>query len=264
MVELADRELGHLRIESFVDNFAVYCQTLANSLTVRGTPYTPTSINRLKAIVRAAFQHAVNLEILSRNPITQIKFPTFKEKPRDRVLTDEEWQRLINTIREHKPQILPIIKFMAMVPCRTMELVGAKRKHYDLSSRTIYIPDSKAMIPIYKPVPEDLYDYFDSLPQDCPYLFYYKNYKGECRPLTHNLRNAWRYCCKKAGISNYRIHDLRHLAITKLIMAGNTDQDIADIAGWTSTAMFKVYYRKDSFRSAKRIRIPKFSYNLAE
>jgi integrase len=101
------------------------------------------------------------------------------------------------------------------------------------------------------------------VPEDCPYLFYRKDQSGGYRPLT-TLRKELIFCCKKVGISNYRVHDLRHWAVTKLMMAGNTDQDVADVAGWTSTAMFKVYYHKDSFRSAKRIRIPKFSDGLTQ
>jgi integrase len=236
-------------------------QNIQNSISIRGNLRSPGTINCYVAIAKAIFNFAVKREIVDKNPITQARFPRFKVRHRDRVLKDEEWQRLINAIGEHKPQILPIVQFMSVIPCRTMELVGAKREQYDPSTRTIYIPDSKARIPIYKPVPEELYGYFDSLPQDCPYLFYRKDRSDRYYPLT-NLRKALIYCCKQVGITNYRVHDLRHWAVTKLIMAGNTDQDVADVAGWTSIAMFKVYYNKDNFRSAKRIRIPKFRDGL--
>ena len=263
MLILLSRELGHLRIESFADHFEKYMQTIQNSISIRGKLRSPGTINRYVATVRAVFGLAEKRDIVMKNPITQGRFPRYKVRPRDRVLTDEEWKSLIDVIRERKPFILPIIKFMAMIPCRVMELVSAKREQYDPSTRTIYIPDSKAKRPIYKPVPQEMFSYFDSLPQDCPYLFYRKDQYGEYRPLT-NLRDAWGYCCKEVGISDYRIHDLRHWAITKLIMAGNTEQDVADVAGWTSTAMLVVYYHKDSFRSAKRIRIPEFSDNLVQ
>jgi len=253
MVELVGRQLGHLRLESFADHFAVFCQNLAHTPTVRGTPHTPGSINRHKAVVRAVFQHAVNLEILSKNPITQVKFPTFRVKPRDRVLTDEEWQRLINTIREHRPDILPIVEYMAMVPCRKMELVSAKREQYDPIEKNIYIPDSKAGIPIYKPVPDNMLDYFNNIPVDCPWLFYQEFEPKKYRPL-NCLRYAWVDCCSKAGIEDYRIHDIRHWAVTKLLMAGNTERDVASVAGWKDTTMIKVYYLSDGRRSARSIK----------
>jgi len=186
-------------------------QNIQNSISIRGRLRSPGTINRYVATAKAVLGFAVRRDIVERNPVSQARFPRFQVRPRDRVLKNDEWQNLINAIREHKPLILPIIKFMTMVPCRTMELVGAKREQYDLASRTIYIPDSKARIPIYKPVPEELYNYFDSLPQDCPYLFYRESQSGvSYLPLT-NLRYAWDFCCNEASISNYRIHDLRHL-----------------------------------------------------
>jgi len=263
MLTLLSRELGHLRIESFADHFEKYMQVLQNSISVRGKLRSSNTINRYVATTRAVFGLAVKRDIVVKNPITQARFPEFEVRPRDRVLTDEEWKSLISEICKYKPEILPVIKFMAMIPCRTMELVSAKREQYDPTTRTIYIPDSKTKKPIYKPVPEELFGYFDSLPESCPYLFYRKDKSGKYLPLT-TLRAAWNYCCKKVGISDYRIHDLRHWAITKLIMAGNTEQDVADIAGWTTTAMLVVYYHKDSFRSAKRIIIPKLSDNFVQ
>ncbi|MCL2443325.1 MAG: site-specific integrase [Treponema sp.] len=264
MLTFLSRELGHLRIETFAEFFDKYIQNLQSSVSVRGTLRSPGTINFYIAITKAIFWLAVKRDIIVKNPISQSRFPLFNVRPRDRVLKDEEWHNLVNVISVNKPQILPIVKFMSMIPCRTMELVGAKREQYDPDSRTIYIPDSKAKVPIYKPVPEELYGYFDSLPQDCPYLFY-REYPNDMKyyPLT-TLRDAWDFCCRKAGISNYRVHDLRHWAVTKLIMAGNTEQDIADIAGWTSPAMLRVYYHKDIFRSAKRIQIPKFSVGLSQ
>ena len=253
IIDYVCRRLGHLRIENFADNFAVYCQTLANTPTIRGKSLTPGSINMYKAIARAAFQHAVNLEMLPKNPITQGKFPIAKVKPRDRVLTDEEWQRLINAIREHRSYILPIVEYMSMVPCRKSELVSAKREQYDPIEKNIYIPDSKAGIPIYKPVPEKMLDYFTNIPADCPWLFYEEITQGKYRPLTH-LWNSWLYCCQKAGIENYRIHDIRHWAVTKLLIAGNTERDVASVAGWKDTTMIKVYYLSDGLRSARSIK----------
>jgi len=262
ILNVLSRELGHLKIEVFTEHFDKYLQHLQSSISPRGRLRCPATINNYISVAKAAFGLAVKRDIVVKNPVNPSRFPLYNLRARDRVLTDEEWQNLINVICEHRPHILPIVKFMAMIPCRKMELLSAKRDQYDPSTRTIYIPDSKARVPIYKPVPEELYEYFDSLPEDCPYLFYRESKHGEKYRSLGDLRCVWSYCCMKAGITNYRVHDLRHWAVTKLIMAGNTEQDIADIAGWTSPAMLRVYYHKDIFRSAQRIRIPKFSVGL--
>jgi integrase len=251
MVNFVRRELGHTHIEEFADRFTVYRKHLLATPTAHGKARGSASINRYTSIVRAVFNHLVEIELIDKNPITAFKFPKLAEQPRDRYLAQEERLRLLNTIQEYRPEILPIIQYMMAVPCRVSELTEAKREQYSMFTRTIYIPDSKAGIPIHKPVPEEMTDYFNSIPSDCPYLFYQRLDDGEYRSLSH-LRYAWSYCLKKAGILNLRIHDLRHIAATDLYEAGNAERAIMDIAGW-KTAMLSTYRHKDSFRSAQKM-----------
>jgi len=55
-------------------------------------------------------------------------------------------------------------------------------------------------------------------------------------------------------LSNLHIHDLRHIAVTDLITAGNPAEWVALIAGWTSTAMLKNYLDMESLASTLTIR----------
>jgi integrase len=248
MVDLICRELGHLKIEGFAECFEGYRKRLICGTTVRGKPRKAASVNRYTSIVKAIFNHAVKLDILQKNPISSVRFPRLKETARDRYLNEEERLRLLNTIREHRPHILPIVRFMLLVPCRVSELTTAKREQYNPFTRTIYIPDSKAGVPIYKPVPEELLSYFNAIPSNCPWLFYWIDNTGKYRQIISPQR-PWRFCLKTAGIENVRIHDLRHISATDLYAAGNPERAIMDVAGW-KTPMLSTYRHKDSFRSA--------------
>lgn len=251
MINVVCRELGHLKLDGFADNFAAYRKALIHSTTVHGKPRTSASVNRYTAIVRAAFEYGIKLDFLVKNPITLIRFPKLEEKPRDRYLNRDERLRLLNAFRKYRPDFQYIIEYMMLVPCRVSELVNAEREHYNPFTGTIYIPDSKSGDPIHKPVPEELKGYFNSIPVDCPWLFYQKIEQGKYRQLTH-LRYAWAYCCKKAGIKNIRVHDLRHISATDLYENGNPERAIMDIAGW-KTPMLSTYRHKDSLRSAQGI-----------
>jgi len=263
MIGFVRRELGHIRIEEFAGQFAAYRKHLLVAPTYHGKARGSASINRYTAVVKAVFGHLVDLEIVEKNPITAFKFPKLAERPRDRYLNQDEKLRLLNSFREHQPDFLHIVKYMMQVPCRVSELMDAKREQYNSFTKVIYIPDSKAGIPIHKPVFEEMWDYFNDIPVDCPWLFYQKIKPGEYRPLTH-LRYAWSYCLKKAGISNLRIHDLRHIAATDLYEAGYTEREIMDIAGWKTT-MLSTYRHRDSFRSAqKMVFSSKVATNLGE
>jgi len=143
---------------------------------------------------------------------------------------------------------------MLACPCRLRELTEARRDQYNPQTNTVYIPEyqSKAGIPIHKPVPPDMVGYFKNIPADCPYLFY-KEEDGQYKPLTYILRYTWKYCLEKAGIEDMRIHDLRHMAVTDLCRAGNLPYDVASAAGWTSTDMLKNYYHLDGLFSAQNM-----------
>lgn len=58
-----------------------------------------------------------------------------------------------------------------------------------------------------------------------------------------------RVALKRAGISNFRLHDGRHMATTDLIEAGAKDADVTAIMGWKSSTYLKRYTNL----SAKRL-----------
>jgi integrase len=250
-ISILRRDLGHVRIEAFTEHFEAYRKHLMNTPSSHGKPRGPASINQFTGLVISIFNHLINLDVIDKNPIRKARFPDLKTKPRDRYLTQEERLRLLSAIREHRPEILPIVKFMLAVPCRKMELVLAKKEQFIpfTDPPHIYIPDSKADIPIHKPIPEDMIDYFRNIPEDCEWLFYRKTSSGYL-PLT-NLKHTWAFCLKKAGITDMHIHDLRHMAVTDLIDAGNSVWVIKDIAGW-KTDMTSTYRHKNGLRSAQK------------
>ncbi|MBZ5689282.1 MAG: site-specific integrase [Acidobacteriia bacterium] len=57
----------------------------------------------------------------------------------------------------------------------------------------------------------------------------------------NSWRSAWRTLTKKAGLSGFRFHDLRHCAITQLAENGTSDSTIMAIAGHVSHRMLERY-----------------------
>jgi len=256
------KELGDVRLDGFADHFAQYRKMLMKTPTTFGKPRGSASINRYTAIVRAVFSLLVGLEILVRNPITTVKFPKLKETDRDRVLTPEEKQRLLTVIDTYHPHVGSIVRYMLAVPCRTGELLGAGREQYSPITNTIFIPKSKAGIPIVKPIPPSMVSYFRGIPDESPWLFFYSTNKGKYRPITQTvLRKAWEACLRRAGIVDYHVHDLRHEAVTGLYRMRNSDLDIAAVAGWipkvsATVAMIPKYAHIDKVEAAQRIIFP--------
>jgi integrase len=247
-------DLGGTPLSGFADSFEGYLKVLRHSPTKKtGKPPCSASVNRIVEIVRAAFNLCVELDLVKNNPISKARFPKAKERPRDRYLSMEERQRLFNSIERHAPYLMPFVRYSILVPSRKSELTQLSREAYNAFTNTVYVPTSKAGIPIYKPVPDEMRPYFlNGIPKECPWLFFRQDKSGKFHPLG-DFRKAFQKCLMRAGLSNVRVHDLRHVAASDLCALGNSEREIMDIAGW-KTPMLSTYWHKDSLRSAQAIR----------
>jgi integrase len=257
------KDLGAVPLHVFAHRFEGYVKILrAHPCKKTGKLPSNATVNRLIEIVRAAFNLALTLGVVAENPITKARFPKLKEQARDRYLTVEERQRLFNAIEGHAPYLMPFVRYSLLVPSRKGELTGLPKVAFNAFSNTIYVPKSKAGIPIYKPVPDEMKDYFlNGIPGECPWLFWRQDNEGAYHQLG-DFKRAFKTCLKVAGLVDVRIHDLRHVAASDLCSLGNSERMIMDIAGW-KTPMLSTYWHKDSLRSAQMIRFsPKLGQNL--
>jgi len=235
------KELGHVPISGLGETFGAWLKVYTTAPTRSGKPRSSFTVNRTISMVKAVCGHLVDLEILPKNPITKARFPLSTVKAREVYLSPENRERLMNVIRKERPFLEPIVRFMLAVPCRAFsELVGAKREQ--LRGNLIFIPKSKNGDALYKPIPSDMVDYFNSIPDGCPYLFYRK--VGETYLPLSNLAEVWKTVRKKAGLPNLRIHDLRHVAVTDLVKKGVPIPILKKIAGWRSD-MTSTYFNLD-------------------
>ena len=51
----------------------------------------------------------------------------------------------------------------------------------------------------------------------------------------------WKQAKKRAGLDDFRFHDLRHEAVSRLVEAGLSDQEVAAISGHKSMQMLRRY-----------------------
>ena len=62
---------------------------------------------------------------------------------------------------------------------------------------------------------------------------------GVRRPYTTN--RVWSMALERCGITDFRFHDLRHEAVSRLVERGFSDQEVAAISGHKSMQMLKRY-----------------------
>lgn len=63
----------------------------------------------------------------------------------------------------------------------------------------------------------------------------------EGNPIKYVNTKAWRNALKRAGITDFRWHDLRHTWASWLIQNGTPLYDLQEMGGWKSAAMVRRY-----------------------
>ena len=244
-------DLGNVRIPEFPSRFEMYVRHLKTTESNRGALRSAAAINRPIEIVKACFKLCVALELLSKNPITKQKFPLLDETPRDVVISESERSKLQEVVDKQAPHLSAIIKFAMQVPCRKSELVNMRREDLDLDKSAIRVKNgtTKNEEGVWKPIPPNMLDYFQSIPPESEFLFYrvVKGTGNACPPTylpLGDFKNAWRSCREKAGLLRLHFHDTRHISATRLVNNGTPEQVVNTVAGW-KTNMLRDYYHRE-------------------
>ncbi len=173
----------------------------------------PITANRCFSLLSVAFKKAEDWEYLPprSNPCPGVD--KYKENQKQRFLSNAELKRLEDSlIQQQKEQpgsycTVNAIFMILYTGCRVNEILKLKWENVHLSDRYIYLPDTKTG-ECARPLNQKAIDLLSSMtPKDGnPYVFYGK-VSGQ--PMA-NIKTAWGKILKRAGIKDFRIHDLRH------------------------------------------------------
>jgi integrase len=245
-------KLGNVEISELRIRFEKFLLLLRHTKGIRTKrPLSNQTVNHYLKYARAAINCCVIGGVLEDNPIKYFRYlPTY---PRERMLTEDEKRRLLETVRAKAPHLYPIVLFALLVPSRRGELTTLKRTDYDMVNNCITIPGerTKNKRPCIKPVPTCLTEYMRSVPVESEYLFYRRDWRGRYLSLG-DFRRAFKRCLRIAGIENYRFHDSRRGAYTDLLLAGNAPHVVMQVSGH-QTDMSKVYFGRNELLAAKSI-----------
>lgn len=174
--------------------------------------------------IRAAFNKALMKDKISTNPARYIKTKTAKKVVR--WLTPEETVSLLATLNNEKPECRDFFLFLYYTGARSGEVKSLKWEYLSLSERTWLKPAklTKQARDSYIPLSEDAFEVL--MRQDRTTDLVFPN-----APLTIS---PWYRIIKKAGIQNFRIHDLRHNFASMLVSRGVSLEVIGKLLGHSS------------------------------
>ena len=177
--------------------------------------YEAATVGLERAALRKLFNHAQHFWAWPEprtNPATGLDMPTIENK-RDRVLTNEEWQRLSEALADYgNPYALPALLLLLETTMRSSEpLLHAQWSDMDFERCILSLQDGKTgrrevpLSPGAMDVMRALAERRDPDATDPRIL-----------PLTYEaLKAAWDEACEQVGIDDVHIHDLRHTGATR-------------------------------------------------
>jgi len=187
------------------------------------------TVNREVACIKHIFTIAIEWGIVQKNPGKKVKLLR-ERNTRLRYLDEKEIRKLHDACAEH---LKPIVIVALNTGMRKEEILSLKWKDLDYRIRTISILDTKNGESRKLPINNILYrTLLAAKKTDSPWVFCKKN--GE---RYGNVRKAFEGARKRAGITDFRFHDLRHTFASYLVMNGIDLKTVQELLGHKSFEM---------------------------
>lgn len=195
----------------------------------------PATVNRELACLKHMFTKAVEWGYVKTSPAKGIK--RLKEPPgRLRYLIPVEINALLSTCSEH---LRPLVVTALNTGMRRGELLALKWSQVDLENRKIAVIKSKNNESRVIPINQTLYQELMNLKK--------KHTKGEQvfysrygEPFK-DAREGFLGAVKRAGIEDFRFHDLRHTFASHLVMQGVNLRTVQQLMGHKDIKMTMRY-----------------------
>lgn len=176
------------------------------------------------------------------------------EVERDRWLTRAEADRLIACCAPH---LAALVRFALATGCRASEITGLEWDRVDLSRNTAWLNLTKNGTPRGVPLNVDAVEVLkEQIGKHPRYCF---THRGS--PIRWELTNSgWHGALKRAGITDFRFHDLRYTWASWHRQAGTSCDELKDLGGWKSRQMVDRYAKfatENLMVAASRIEAPR-------
>jgi integrase len=209
---------------------------------------------RTIAIELACLRHMFNLAMkwgkAISNPVQGVKFPK-EPQVKDRILSEEEEVRLLETVRTgHKSKHLESIIITALhTGMRKGEILNLKWPNVDFGARVITVEGTKTGEIRRIPMNKKLTGVLERAKRESEgeYVF-----SENGKPYL-DVKTGWWTALEKAGIENFRFHDLRHTFGSRLGMDGIDITAIADLMGHKDISMTRRYSHPTSEYKRKAV-----------
>lgn len=192
------------------------------------------TVNRMLEVVRAILRRAEReWEWLERAPHVRM---LSEPKRRIRWLKKEEADQLLRELPDHLEEMA---RFTLATGLRESNVIKLEWSQVNLEHRCAWIHADQAKARKAIPVPlnaEAVLVLRRQIGKHQTRVFTYK-----ARPVTRANNHAWRKALVRAGITNFRWHDLRHTWASWHVQQGTPLHVLQELGGWSDYEMVRRY-----------------------
>lgn len=196
-----------------------------------------TTINRYLAIMKKLYNVAINEGMATDNPVRKIKFYSEAESQKERILSQDEEERLLEAAPAH---LRPILVIALSTGMRWGEIVNLTWKNVDFQAGLIHVVKTKSGKPRHININSTLLEELSALRAASNGSPYVLPSKVTGKPYA-SLYRCFIKACKAVGIEGLRFHDLRHTFATRLIQGGADIETVRSLLGHHSIVMTQRY-----------------------
>ena len=224
-------------------NIRAYQEYRLGQVSKKG-PIQPATVNRETALLSSAINYARReWDWDIPNPVVG----RLLQEPEGRVrhLSLSELAMLIRLAQAHTPHLADFIELGVQTGCRKQELLGLEWDRVDFDNNRFYLEGQhtksgkRRSIPLNDRARLALERRRLFREQYCPTSCWV--FSHECGDRIQDVKRSFRTVCDKAGIKDFRIHDLRHTCASLAISEGVPLAAIRDLLGHSSITVTERY-----------------------
>lgn len=232
---------GTKRLRAIKPNdLETYKQVRLREATRRGSKRSIATVNRELTVLRTMLNYALQNDWLIQNPFKKTKgiISTAAEAERDRVLGFAEEARLLEVCVGRRAHLKALLICALDTAMRRGEIFKMRWRDLNFATREIFIPQSNTKtedartVGITPRLRDELERLWETSPQDPNILVF---------GITNTIKTAFASACQEAEIQDFRFHDCRHTATTRMIASGSPHTEVMKITGHTQLKTFLRY-----------------------
>ncbi len=203
-------------------------------------PKSAATLNRYLAALSCALAYGIkSLGWIDVNPVARVEHKR-ESRGRTRFLSDVERERLLAAAKDSKNKDLYAIIVLAIsTGARRGEILSLRWDNIDLDKGWAVLEHTKngemRGLPLWGPALDLVRQLYEKRKSDI-WVFPNDKNSGPCE-----IKRSWATVVAKAGLHDFRFHDLRHTCASYLAMNGASPNEIADVLGHKTLSMVKRY-----------------------